>query len=69
MSRARTPERYPSASGPWIRYLKSGDVSKMPALLRTAKYSNFSAAWYLIAARWPDQCSQSPVSFRALVRS
>ena len=34
-----------SASGPWIRYLYSGDESKMPAALRIAKYSNFSDIW------------------------
>ena len=42
MSRAITPARNRSASRPAIRYLYSGDVSKMPALLRTAKYSCFA---------------------------
>ncbi len=45
MSRASTPARNRSASGPWIRYLYSGDESNSPALLRMAKYSNFSDIW------------------------
>ena len=45
MSRARTPARNRSASGPVIRYLYSGDESKTPAALRTAKYSNLSDIW------------------------
>jgi hypothetical protein len=51
MSRVRTPARKRSASGPWIRYLYSGEESKMPALFRTAKYSNLSDIWYRWAAR------------------
>ena len=45
MSRARTPARNRSASGPWMRYFYSGDESNSPALLRIAKYSNFSDIW------------------------
>ena len=45
MSRASMPDRKRSASRPAMRYLYSGEVSKMPALLRTAKYSNLSDAW------------------------
>ena len=45
MSRARIPARNRSASGPVIRYLYSGDESKTPAALRTAKYSNLSDIW------------------------
>ena len=30
-----------SASGPWMRYLNRGEVSKTPTALRTAKYSCF----------------------------
>ena len=45
MSRTRTPARNRSASGPVIRYLYSGDESNRPALLRIAKYSNFSDIW------------------------
>ena len=45
MSRASIPARNRSASRPAIRYLYSGDVSKMPAALRTAKYSNLSETW------------------------
>ena len=36
---------------PVIRYLNSGLESKMPAALRTAKYSNLSDIWYRSAAR------------------
>jgi hypothetical protein len=39
MSRTSTPARKRSASGPWIRYLNSGEVSKTPTEFRTAKYS------------------------------
>ena len=42
MSRVITPPRNFSASRPTIRYLYSGEVSKKPALLRTAKYSCFA---------------------------
>ena len=45
VSRASTPARNRCASGPVKRYLYSGDVSKIPAPLRTAKYSNFSDIW------------------------
>ena len=31
----------------------------MPALLRTAKYSNLSEAWYRVTTTWPDQCCQA----------
>ena len=50
-SRASTPARNASASEPVNRYLNSGDVSKMPAELRTAKYSNFSDRLYFSADR------------------
>ena len=39
MSRVITPARNRSASWPRIQYLYSGEVSKNPTLLRTAKYS------------------------------
>jgi hypothetical protein len=51
ISLASTPLRNLSASRPVIRYLYSGLVSKMPAALRTAKYSNLSDIWYRSAAR------------------
>jgi hypothetical protein len=54
-SRASTPARNRSAPGPENRYLNSGEVSKMPAALRTAKYSNLSDSPYFSAARCPDQ--------------
>jgi hypothetical protein len=45
VSRASTPARYCSASGPEKRYLYSGDVSNRPAALRIPKYSNYSDIW------------------------
>ena len=51
MSRVITPARNRSASRPAIRYLYSGDVSKKPALLRTAKYSCFGDMPYFSADR------------------
>ena len=51
MSRVITPPSSRSASRPEIRYLYSGDVSKKPALLRTAKYSCFGDMPYLSADR------------------
>jgi hypothetical protein len=47
----QTPPRKASASGPAIRYLNSGELSKRPALFRIAKYSNFSDSWYFWATR------------------
>ena len=44
MSRVITPASSASASRPRIQYLYSGEVSKKPALLRTAKYSCFGAS-------------------------
>ena len=51
MSRVITPARKRSASRPVIRYLYSGDVSKKPALLRTAKYSCLADMSYFSADR------------------
>ena len=51
MSRVITPASNRSESRPVIRYLYSGDVSKKPALLRTAKYSCFGDMSYLSADR------------------
>ena len=42
-SRTTTPDKKSTASGPVIRYLKSGEVSKIPTPLRTAKYSCLGA--------------------------
>ena len=44
MSRASIPASSRSASGPWMRYLNSGEVSKTPTEFRTAKYSCFGAS-------------------------
>ena len=55
MSRVMTPPRNRSESRPRIQYLYSGDVSKKPALLRTAKYSCLADMSYRNADRWPDQ--------------
>ena len=52
-----------------MRYLYSGDVSKMPAELRIAKYSNFSLIWYFSATRCPAQWLHRPVSFSFSTRS
>ena len=49
--------------------MNSGDVSKMPAALRTAKYSNLSDSPYFSAARCPDQWLHRPVSLSADVRA
>ena len=68
-SRASTPARYASAPGPENRYLNSGEVSKIPAALRTATYSNFSDSWYFSAARRPAQWLHRPVSLSTDVRS
>ena len=43
MSRTSAPDSSRSASGPVMRYLYSGEVSKTPTALRTAKYSCFGA--------------------------
>ena len=50
-SRASTPARNRSASRPAIRYLYSGEVSKKPAALRTAKYSCLADMSYFCAER------------------
>ena len=47
MSRVITPARNRSESRPAIRNLYSGDVSRKPALFRTAKYSCFGDMTYL----------------------
>ena len=51
MSRVITPREEPLGVRPVIRYLYSGEVSKKPALLRTAKYSCFGDMPYLSADR------------------
>ena len=51
MSRVITPASNRSESRPVIRYLYSGDVSKKPALLRTAKYSCLGDMSYFSADR------------------
>ena len=51
MSRVITPASSRSESRPVIRNLYSGEVSKKPALLRTAKYSCFGDMSYFSADR------------------
>ena len=56
MSRTSAPDSSRSASGPVMRYLYSGEVSKTPTALRTAKYSCFGAWVYRSADSRPCQC-------------
>ncbi len=69
MSRVITPASSRSESRPEIRYLYSGDVSKNPALFRTAKYSCFGDMPYLSADRYPDQWPHRCVVLSSASRS
>ena len=69
MSRVMTPASSFSESRPVIRNLYSGEVSKKPALLRTAKYSCLGDMSYFSADRYPDQCPYSPVVLSCSSRS
>ena len=63
------PDRKSIASGPVMRYLNSGELSKTPTALRTAKYSCLGAWEKRSADRYPDQWVNSCWSLSSVRRS